>query len=178
MTYRRYKASKGTYDITTCYVLCCFYKTNTFRFLVWSSNEHVHGYWSVTMGLQQSHRFLWSHSAPCVTSSVQPVIRLISLTYSSHIESQRALDSSVGIAAGHGLDDRALGVRVPVGSRIFTSPYRPHRFWGPWVPWVLSPGVKRTGSEADQSPLTSAEDKTTLIYTSTPPYVFMAWCFG
>jgi hypothetical protein len=37
-----------------------------------------------------------------------------------------------------------------------------------------SPGVKRPGREADHSPPTSAEVKKTLVYTSTPPYVFMA----
>jgi hypothetical protein len=30
-------------------------------------------------------------------------------------------DSAVGIATGYGLDDREVGVRVPVGSRIFSS---------------------------------------------------------
>jgi hypothetical protein len=40
-------------------------------------------------------------------------------------------DSTVGIATGYGLDDRGLGVRVPVGSRIFSSPRRPDRLWGP-----------------------------------------------
>jgi hypothetical protein len=40
-------------------------------------------------------------------------------------------DSSVGIATGYGLDDRGVGVRVPVGSRIFCSPLRPDRLWGP-----------------------------------------------
>jgi hypothetical protein len=34
--------------------------------------------------------------------------------------------------------------------------------------------VKPTGCEADHSPPTSAEVKNTWIYTSTPPYVFMA----
>jgi hypothetical protein len=34
----------------------------------------------------------------------------------------RSRDSVVGIAAGYGLDDRGVGVRVPVRSRIFTSP--------------------------------------------------------
>jgi hypothetical protein len=38
----------------------------------------------------------------------------------------------------------------------------------------LSLGVKRPGCEADQSTTTSAEFKTTRIYTSIPPYVFMA----
>jgi hypothetical protein len=40
-------------------------------------------------------------------------------------------DSVVGIATGYGLDDRGVGVRVSIGSRIFSSPRRPDRFWGP-----------------------------------------------
>jgi hypothetical protein len=39
-------------------------------------------------------------------------------------------DSSVGIATGYGLADRGVGVRVPVGSRIFSSPRRTDRLWG------------------------------------------------
>jgi hypothetical protein len=35
------------------------------------------------------------------------------------------------------------------------------------------PGVKRSGREADHSPLTSAEVKKTWVYTSTPPYAFL-----
>jgi hypothetical protein len=38
----------------------------------------------------------------------------------------------------------------------------------------LFQGVKRQGREVYHSPLTSAEVKKTWIYTSTPPYVFMA----
>jgi hypothetical protein len=34
----------------------------------------------------------------------------------------RSRDSVVSIATGYELDDRGVGVRVPVGSRIFTSP--------------------------------------------------------
>jgi hypothetical protein len=40
-------------------------------------------------------------------------------------------DSVVGIATGYGLDYRGVGVRVPVGSRILSSPSRPDRLWGP-----------------------------------------------
>jgi hypothetical protein len=40
-------------------------------------------------------------------------------------------DSSVGIATGNGLDDRRAGILVPVASRIFSSPRRPDRLWGP-----------------------------------------------
>jgi hypothetical protein len=36
------------------------------------------------------------------------------------------------------------------------------------------PGVKRPGRKADHSPPTNAEVKKMWIYTSTPPYVFMA----
>jgi hypothetical protein len=41
-------------------------------------------------------------------------------------------------------------------------------------PLALSPGVKRQVREANHSPPTSAEAKKTWIYTSTPPYVFIA----
>jgi hypothetical protein len=43
-----------------------------------------------------------------------------------------------------------------------------------WVPGTVSPEVKRPGREADHSPPTSAEVKKMWIYTSTPPYAFMA----
>jgi hypothetical protein len=45
-----------------------------------------------------------------------------------------------------------------------------------WVPGALSLGVKRPGREADHSPPSSAEVKNAWSYTSTPKYVFMAWC--
>jgi hypothetical protein len=44
--------------------------------------------------------------------------------------------SVVGIAIGYGLDDIGVGVRVPVGSRVFSSPRCPDRLWGP--PSLLS----------------------------------------
>jgi hypothetical protein len=78
------------------------------------------------------------------------------------------------------VDDRRVGVRVPVGSRIFSLPRRPDRLWG--APSLLSngycrvfrPGVKRPGHEADHSPPTTAEVKKMWLYTSTPPYFFLA----
>jgi hypothetical protein len=78
-------------------------------------------------------------------------------------------DTVVGIATGYGLDDRGFGVRVPVGSRIFSSPRHPNWLWGP--PNFLSKGyrgVKRPEHEADHLPPASAEDKKMWIYTSTP----------
>jgi hypothetical protein len=43
----------------------------------------------------------------------------------------RSRDGVVGIATGYELDDRGVGVRFPVGSRIFTSTRRPDQLWGP-----------------------------------------------
>jgi hypothetical protein len=45
-----------------------------------------------------------------------------------------------------------------------------------WVLGVLSLGVKRPGREADHSPPSSAEAKNVWSYTSTPQFVFIAWC--
>jgi hypothetical protein len=75
----------------------------------------------------------------------------------------RSRDSVVGIATGYWLDDRGVGVRVPVGSRIFSTSSRPAlgSTQPPvqWVPGALSPGIKQQGREADHSPPTSAEVK-------------------
>jgi hypothetical protein len=78
-------------------------------------------------------------------------------------------ERGAGIATSYRLDDRGVGVRVPVGSRLSSSPDRSGRLWGP--PNLLSngyPGVKRPGREVDHSPRTSAEVKKMWIFTSTP----------
>jgi hypothetical protein len=49
-------------------------------------------------------------------------------------------DSVVGIANSYGLDDRGVGVRVPVGPRIFSSPRRLDRLWG--LPNLLFNGYR------------------------------------
>jgi hypothetical protein len=49
-------------------------------------------------------------------------------------------DSVVGIATGYGLDEQGVGVRVPVGARIFSFPRRPDRLWAP--PNLLSNGYR------------------------------------
>jgi hypothetical protein len=46
----------------------------------------------------------------CCTWCIYPILRW------------KSRDSSVGIATGYRLDDQRVGVRVPVGERIFTSP--------------------------------------------------------
>jgi hypothetical protein len=66
--------------------------------------------------------------------------------------------SAVGIATGYRLDDRGVGVRVPVGSRMFFSPSHQDRLWRP--PNPLSSGyrgVKRAGPETNHSHSSSAD---------------------
>jgi hypothetical protein len=77
--------------------------------------------------------------------------------------------SAVGIATVYGLDDGEVRLRVPVGSRIFSSPQRPTQPPMQWVPGALPPVVKRPERQADNSPPTSAEVKETWINTSSPP---------
>jgi hypothetical protein len=48
------------------------------------------------------------------------------------------LSRGSAVGTGYGLDVRGVGVRVPVGSRIFSSPRRPDQFWDP--PSLLSNG--------------------------------------
>jgi hypothetical protein len=70
---------------------------------------------------------------------------------------------------GYWLDDRGVGVRVLVRSRIYSSPCRPDWLWSstqPPLQWV--PRVKRPRQEADHSRPTSAEVKKIWVYTSLP----------
>jgi hypothetical protein len=84
----------------------------------------------------------------------------------------------LGIATGYGPEDREIGVRVTVGSTIFSTSCRPAlgHTQGPTrrVPGTLYPGIKWQGREADHSPPTNVEVKKMWIYTSTSPHVFMA----
>jgi hypothetical protein len=91
----------------------------------------------------------------------------------------RSRDSVVGIATDYGLDDRGVGVWVPVGSRIFSSPTVQATSGVHPTSYTMGTGgsflgVKQPGCEADHSPPTSAKVKKMWIYTSTPPYIFMA----
>jgi hypothetical protein len=60
--------------------------------------------------------------------------------FSVYLACGMSRDSSVGIATDYGLQGRGVGVWVPVGSRIFSSPRRPDGLWGP--PNLLSNGYR------------------------------------
>jgi hypothetical protein len=49
-------------------------------------------------------------------------------------ETHVSRDSVVGVGTGYGLDDRGFVVRVPIVSRIFSSPQGPDLPWGPPSP--------------------------------------------
>jgi hypothetical protein len=77
----------------------------------------------------RSNKGLWSH-------------RQID-TYTDSIHYYKTVPSrgsSVGKATIYGMDDRGVGVRVPVRTRIFSSPRRPDRLRGP--PSLLSNGYR------------------------------------
>jgi hypothetical protein len=92
----------------------------------------------------------------------------------------RSKDGAVGIATGYRLDKRKGRSSSPVRVKQFLFSTSPKPALGPTQPPIqlvsgaLSPGIKRPGREADRSPLTSAEVKKMWVYTSTPPYFFMA----
>jgi hypothetical protein len=57
---------------------------------------------------------------------------------------------------------------------VIQSGFGAHPASYPMSKGAVSPGIKRPGREADYPPPTSVEVKNMRIYTSTPPYVFMA----
>jgi hypothetical protein len=56
--------------------------------------------------------------------------------------------SVVGIATGYGLNDREVGVRVTVGSSIFSSPRRPDWLWCPPNLYPMGTGLFFLGEKA------------------------------
>jgi hypothetical protein len=76
--------------------------------------------------------------------------------------------STVGIGTGYGLNDPSVkNFHFSISSRPALGSTQPPI---QWVPGALSPGARRQGREADQSPPTSAEVKKPWIYTSTFPH--------
>jgi hypothetical protein len=70
----------------------------------------------------------------------------------------RSRDSAVSRGTGYGLDDRGVGVLVPVGPRIFTSPIVQTGSGVHSTSYTMGtggslPGVKRQGRDAEVHPL-------------------------
>jgi hypothetical protein len=75
------------------------------------------------------------HVYICNTFNHNPILNLSKLYVEIYLIYYWKLicsrDIAVIIATGYGLDDRGVGFRVAVGSRIFISPRRPDRMWYP-----------------------------------------------
>jgi hypothetical protein len=96
-------------------------------------------------------------------------------SYSEGPGEEHSRDSAVGIATGCGLDDREVGVRIPVGSRfsllhVVETGSEVHPTSYPMGTGGSFPGVKRRGREADHSPPTNAEVKKMWIYIHPLPH--------
>jgi hypothetical protein len=112
------------------------------RFLLIETSERNH-YWGVqafVLKLTQpwcleDTKWRYKISAANSHSSVISAGRLILVT-----ASEISLTKFVKVSSYLGLDDRGVGVRVPVGARFFFSPRRPDRCWGP--PSLLSNGYQ------------------------------------
>jgi hypothetical protein len=86
-------------------------------------------------------KWQWDRLSPNTSgSSANSHSATYSILINHPIFDARSRDSGVGTATGYELDDRWVGVRVPVGSRIFSSPRCPERLWGP--PNLLSKGYR------------------------------------
>jgi hypothetical protein len=88
-----------------------------------------------------------------------------------------SVDSAVSIATAYRLDDQEVGVRVLVGTRIFSFSMLSRPIQWPtqppiqWVPGVHSQGAKQPGVKLSTNlQLVQRSRK------STPPYAFKAWC--
>jgi hypothetical protein len=92
--------------------------------------------------------------------SLRKAIRIVS--YLSKMEISGKFNGT-GIAqsvyrTSYGLENRGVGVRIPIGARLLSSPHRRDRFWGPprvpirLILWAFTPGC-----EADHSPANSTE---------------------
>jgi hypothetical protein len=83
---------------------------------------------------------------------------------------------------GYGLYHGGSRFRFPAGAGNFSLHHRVQNGSGPnqtpiqWVPGAISLGVKRPGREAHHALPSNAELNNAWRYTSTPHYVFMAWC--
>jgi hypothetical protein len=74
-----------------------------------------------------------------------PICFFIKNSYINNVKSQ---DSAVDRETGYGMDARGVGVRVPVGSRIFFYPLRPDRLWGHSASYLMGTGASSPEGKA------------------------------
>jgi hypothetical protein len=104
----------------------CTYALNSYHTeWTFSRNSAIGCEWKSVRYRQFNHTFNpWNFVSHFTSNSTEfKFVAVLACTVSR--------DSAACIATGYGLDEWEVGVRVPVGSRIFTSPCCPGRLWGP-----------------------------------------------
>jgi hypothetical protein len=135
---------------------------------------HVYSFGSLTMSNISIRVYIPAYQPTLkLLLNVHNLTRRILLFFSfeSLTTEYRSQDSSVGIETGYGLEDQGVGVPSPcrVKNFLISRSRKALKSIHPpiqWVPGGYFPGVDRLGREA--------EVKKMWIYTSTPPYAFMA----
>lgn len=85
----------------------------------------------------------------------------------------RSRNSTISIVTGYGLSTKELKFKSQKSQefpllKVVQIDFGACQHPTQWVSVALSLGVKRPGCEAEQSPPSSAEDKNTWVYISTP----------
>jgi hypothetical protein len=163
----------------TSQLLCCHLSsTRETIWMQWWRHEHERDClgWRIAVGFSYAWR-CWCRPAPediegesKLFSTACDATALLAVWWGSAPRNMNLLfpflfpyiiieGSAVGIATGYGLDDRGVGVWVPVWSRILFSLRRPGRLWRP--PNLLSSGyrglfLRGKASGARSWPLTSS----------------------
>jgi hypothetical protein len=91
-------------------------------------------------------------------TTLAQAVRLLTCSGGTRVECRHAETNLIGflvgfspyrnIGTGYGLEEREAGVRVPVGSRIFISPYPPDRLWAHQASYPMRNGGYFPGSKA------------------------------
>jgi hypothetical protein len=95
---------------------------------------------SLIFAIFPSHLFIFGLIILIIFKISMCVISISSPKNKKYFLILRSRDSVVGIATGYVLDGWGVGIRVPVGSRIFSFPSRPDWFWDP--PNFISNGYR------------------------------------
>jgi hypothetical protein len=103
------------YYLTELY--CCGSVHKCLLFLKFKAVRSTWSYVQCVLRIKAAVALSWPLTPPLVE------IKSVQITLSR--------DGTVGIVTGYRLNDRGVGVWVPVGSRIFSAPHHPDWFWGP-----------------------------------------------
>jgi hypothetical protein len=123
------------------WILKLLHKGATVRFLIMCKNTICTEIFKFIQNMANDHwNFNKNHTLPPGPPKGSNILRssFRNSKIRLHFRRTKSRGSAVGIVIGCGVDDRGVGIWVPIGSRIFTSKYRPHRLWVP--PNLLSNG--------------------------------------